>query len=235
MKEKKTFYCELAYILGILALTIGNTFMARADFGMSMVVAPAYIIHLKVSQFASFYTFGVSGYVFQLFLLVVLFIAVQKIEKRYFLSFVTALIYAFVIDVVMIVVGMFPYNGLVWKVIFFISGLLVSTTGVALLMHAKFPPEAYDLFVKEVSRRYNISLVKVKTVYDCCSCVLAVALSLIFFGAFVGVNWGTIVCALTNGFLIGKISGFLERNFVFKTAFLNNIRRIGIKKQSKEV
>ncbi len=210
MKEKKIFYCEIAYILGIIILAFGNTFMVRADFGMSM------IIHLKISQFAPFFTFGMSGYCFQLLLLVVLFITMRKFEKKYLLSFVTAFIYGMVIDVIMSIVDMFPYNGVIWQCIFFVAGLFASTTGVALLLHANFPPEAYDLFVKEVSRKYDISIVKVKTIYDCCSCLLGVILSLVFFGTFVGVYWGTIVCSLVNGWLIGRIGCFLENNFDFK-------------------
>jgi len=48
--------------------------------------------------------------------------------------------------------------------------------------------------------------------------VLAVALSLCFFGSFVGVKWGTIACAAINGRLIGKICDFLEKKFNFKDA-----------------
>jgi len=53
---------------------------------------------------------------------------------------------------------------------------------------------------------------------DHCSCALGVILSLCFFGALVGVQWGTIVCAIINGWLIGRISRFLEDKFVFKDA-----------------
>ena len=45
---KKTFYSEYAYIFGILFLALGTALMEKADFGMSMVVAPAYILHLKI-------------------------------------------------------------------------------------------------------------------------------------------------------------------------------------------
>ena len=219
MKKKKTFYCEIAYILGIIVLALGNSFMARADFGMSMVIAPAYIIHLKVSEFAKFFTFGMSGYVFQLLLLIVLFFLVRKFEKRYLFSFVTAFVSGMVLDAVMSIVSMIPFNTVVWQFVFFAIGLIVSTTGVALLLHAHFPPEAYDLFVKEISRKYDISIAKVKTIYDCCSCALGIVLSLVFFGGFVGIYWGTIVCAVLNGWLIGKIGRFLENRFVFKSAF----------------
>ena len=67
-------------------------------------------------------------------------------------------------------------------------------------------------------KKYKISIAKIKTIYDCCSCVFGVILSLCFFGTFVGVTFGTVICALVNGFLIGNIGKFLEKNFVFKDA-----------------
>ena len=42
--KKRLFYTELAYLFGILAIALGTAFMERADFGMSMVVAPAYVL-----------------------------------------------------------------------------------------------------------------------------------------------------------------------------------------------
>lgn len=41
MKIKRVFYTELAYAIGIIVLALGTALMERADFGMSMVVAPA--------------------------------------------------------------------------------------------------------------------------------------------------------------------------------------------------
>ena len=65
MRTKRVFYTELAYILGIVVLALGTAFMERADLGMSMVVAPAYLLHLKISEIFPAYTFGMSEYVLQ--------------------------------------------------------------------------------------------------------------------------------------------------------------------------
>ena len=69
MKGKRIFYSELAYFIGIFVLALGTAFMEKADFGISMVVAPAYLIYLKVSEYVPFFSFGMSEYVFQAFLL----------------------------------------------------------------------------------------------------------------------------------------------------------------------
>ena len=143
----------------------------------------------------------------------------RKMKKSYFLSFVTAFLYGMVLDVFMSVVAWFPLEGIVWQTVLYIAGLLICATGVALLFHTYFPPEAYEITVKEISKKYNISIAKTKTVYDCCSCVFGVVLSLCFFGRFVGVKFGTVICALVNGFLIGRIGKFLENKFEFKDKF----------------
>ena len=46
MNGKKVFYSELAYVFGMVILALGTAMMELADFGMSMVVAPAYLVHL---------------------------------------------------------------------------------------------------------------------------------------------------------------------------------------------
>ena len=48
--KKHVFYSELAYVLAIIALGFGVAFAAKAGFGVSMIAAPAYTIHLKLMR-----------------------------------------------------------------------------------------------------------------------------------------------------------------------------------------
>ncbi|MBR5559318.1 MAG: hypothetical protein IKU72_03645 [Oscillospiraceae bacterium] len=218
MNGKRVFYCEIAYVVGIVVLAIATAFMEKADFGMSMVVAPAYLIYLKVSQFVPFFTFGMSEYIFQAVLLILLALVMHKVKRSYFLSFVTAFLYGVILDAAMGVVGLLPCDSIAWRIAFFVTGLVICAISIAFLFHTYFPPEAYELFVKELSEKFNMEISKTKTIYDCCSCVLGVVLSLVFFGTFVGVKFGTVICAAVNGWLIGRFSRLLESKFVFKDA-----------------
>ena len=220
MKGKRIFYCELAYILGLVILALGTALMEKANFGMSMIVAPAYVIHLKVSQFLPFFSFGMSEYVFQAFLLVALSLIMRRVRKQYILSFVTAFLYGVILDFLIGLAAYIPFEGMVWRIVLYLAGLVICAIGVALLFRTYFPPEAYELFVKELSERFHMTIGKTKTIYDCGSCALGVVLSLCFFGRFVGVQWGTIVCAVVNGWMIGRIDRFLGNTFSFEDAFL---------------
>lgn len=218
MKKTRVFYCEAAYFVGLVVLALGCALMEKADFGLSMVVAPAYLIHLKVSEFLPFYTFGTSGYIFQAFLLIALSVALGRFKRYYLLSFVTAVVYGVILDGMIALVSLLALDGMVWRLVYYLLGVPISACGVALLFHTYMIPEAYEVVVKEVSQRFGFAIPKVKTAYDCCSCLVGVALSFAFFGfgVFVGVSWGTVLCALCNGWLIGRFSALMETRFTFK-------------------
>ncbi|MCR5760420.1 MAG: DUF6198 family protein [Sphaerochaetaceae bacterium] len=221
MKTKRGFSTELAYVLGIVFLAIGTAFMERADFGVSMVVAPAYLLHLHFSQTYSFFTFGMAEYVLQAFVLIFLCLVMRKAKISYLFSFITAVFYGLTLDLCMALVSDFWMAGLAGRLVNYILGIILCSLGVSLLFHTYIAPEAYELFVKEISFGYGFKIDRVKTVYDICSCLVGVVLSFIFFGFghFEGVKAGTIICALINGWIIGRISALLEHCFDFKDSF----------------
>lgn len=218
---KKVFYTEAAYALGLLILSLGTAFMERADFGLSMVVAPAYIVYLKVSQYLSWFTFGMAEYCFQALLIIALSIVLFKFKRKFIFSFATAFIYGNILDIVMKAVSLIPDGGIIQRIVFFIIGMIICSVGVSMLFHTYITPGAYELFVKEISEKSGKDIHIVKTIYDCCSCAAAIIMSFAFIGfmRFEGVKGGTIICALINGWLIGRCTHFFEKHFDFKDAF----------------
>ncbi|MCQ2520495.1 MAG: DUF6198 family protein [Lachnospiraceae bacterium] len=219
--SKKTFYTEVSYLLGVILLAFATALMARADFGLSMVVAPAYIVHVKIAEIASWFTFGMAEYCLQAVLLVLLGIILKRFRALYFFSFVTAVFYGIVLDLSNILVGFIPGDGIAVRIVFFVSGMVICAFSISLLFHTYIAPEAYELIVKEIAAKFNYNISKVKTIYDCTSCIISIILSfaLFGFGKFVGINVGTIVCALLNGVIIGFFSKVLEKHYNFKDCF----------------
>ena len=219
-RAPKKFYTEVAYILGLFILVVGTALMERADFGVSMVVAPAYVLHLKLSQTLPFFTFGMAEYTLQAVLIVIIALLMRKIRFSYLFSFVTAVIYGLMLDVVMTVVAFFPPPDFAGRIVFFAVGLLCSAAGVSMLFHTYISPEAYELFVKELSAKYSVNINKFKTCYDIVSCIVSILLSFLFFGLwhFEGVKLGTVITALVNGFIISRFSKFYESHWEFTDA-----------------
>ncbi|MBQ8696594.1 MAG: hypothetical protein IJ519_02635 [Clostridia bacterium] len=215
---KKVFYTEICYLLGLIIMAFAAAFTEKADFGMSMVVAPAYILHLKVSEFLPWFTFGVAEYVFQGVLVIITVLVMRRLKLSYLLSFVTAVIYGTLLDTAMTLISSLPDGHFAIRVVWYILGTVLCSLAVSLFFHTYLSPEAYELIVKELSSRFNCNINKVKTAYDCFSVVLGIVMSFSFFGfgVFEGVKLGTVICAFINGFLIGRFSILLEKRFVFK-------------------
>ena len=76
-KTKPRFMSELAYVLALPPLALGVALMEKADFGVSMIVAPAYLLHLKLVTLHPFFTFGVLEYLVQGVLLIALCIVLR--------------------------------------------------------------------------------------------------------------------------------------------------------------
>lgn len=208
-------------MVGIILIALGAVLMVRADFGVSMVVAPAYLLYRWLSPANSFVTYGMTGYCFEGLLLIVMVLLIRHFQLSYLFSFVTALIYGFVLDRFMILRAMLPTAFLWQRLIYYAAGVLLCAAGVSAMFHTYLAPEVYELFVKECSRHFHININQFKTGYDCVSCLIGVIMSFMVFGMwhFVGVNWGTILCALVNGTLIGKFSEFFEKHLSFYDRF----------------
>lgn len=221
MKEGRRFSTELAYVCGIVFLAMGVVLMEKADFGVSMIVAPAYLLYRWLSPMWNFFTFGMAEYCLQAVLLIIMVLLIRRFRLSYLFSFVTAVIYGFVLDGFMMLGSALPVDSIWLRVIYYVLGMLFGAAGVSTMFHTYISPEVYELFVKEVSSHFHININIFKTAYDCVSCMIGIAMSFLIFGSwhFEGVKWGTILCALVNGWLIGRFSAFYERHWTFYDRF----------------
>ena len=217
--KKTTFYTELSFLVGLLLLATGTALMAYGGFGISMVAAPAYILHLKLSQWIPFFTFGTTGYLVEALLLLVMMIIIRRVRVLYLLSFATAVLYGLFLDGISLLTGFLPENILLLQVLLYAAGIILCSAGISLMLLAYFPPGAHEMFVKEVSAYWKISFSKLKTLYDCSALALSIFLSLVFFGTLQGIGIGTAVCAFVNGFLIRSFTALFKKHFLFRDAF----------------
>lgn len=196
-KLKKTG--EIAYVLAAITTCLGVAIMTKADLGLSMVVAPAYILSEKFD----FLSFGTAEYMVQAFLLIVLFIALRRFKWKCLLTFASAIIYGAVLDGMIFITNAdsvpesFPV-----RIILFFVGLIISDMGVSLYVNSYLPPCCYDMFVREFASGLELNFDKVKLSYDFLSFIVSVIMSFLFFGGIHGIGVGTVVCVFLNGFFI---------------------------------
>ena len=215
MKKKIRPAGELAFVIGTLLLPLGTSMMARADFGLSVVVVPAYLLSLKVGPL----TFGMAEYCLQGLLLLLFCLLMGKFRLSYLFSFFAAFIYGVVLDLWMPVIAAVQLPTFGSRLLLYIGGELLNTLSIAFYFRSYFPPQMYELLVKGLSGKYGVELGKFKIGYDLTSCVVGLLLSFLFFGRIRGIGIGSIVCAFVNGLLISWWGKQIDKLFDFTAKF----------------
>ncbi len=213
--KKIRIYSEVIYIIALFGLTLAVALLAAADFGLSMIVAPAYIISEKIGYFS----LGEWAYIVQGLLFIAFCIAMKKIKLIYFVSFITCVIYGYILDMWRVVVPVLnpdvtaPGSMDLWlRIVLFIVGEILTGFTVMLFFKSYIYPQVCDFFVMGLVERYNLDQVKFKRIYDISYLVVSIILSLALFGAFVGIEWGTVIIALVTGPIIGVFSKWYDKH-----------------------
>ncbi len=216
--KKPIVHSEPLYIFATVLLAFAVATVTAADFGVSMVVAPAYVLSLYVD----FLSFGQAEYVVQGVLFIAFCLLMRKFRVSYLFAFASCLLYGLVLDLwrlIPIFVTPAETLGIWWRIAFFVVGELLTALSVAMFFKSYLPPQVNDYFVMGVSERYNIKRSFFKFCFDVGCLIVALVTSLCFFGGIRGVGVGTVIITAVNGFLIGAFSKALDALFEVKPLF----------------
>ena len=211
---------ELVYILGAAILSLATAMLAAADFGLSVIVSPAYLVSVKTGLL----TFGQAEYVVQGILFVLFCIIMRKIKLLYFGAFLSGIIYGFILDLWRTWIphlnpDIYPTGTLPiqLRIVYFVVGFFINILGVTLYFKNRYYPQVYEFFVKGVSEKYHIELSKFKLTFDLAFLALSLILTLVMFHKIVAIGVGTLIMACCNGPLIGAYSRWFDKHFELKS------------------
>lgn len=212
--KKIKLHSELVYLAAMIILSFAVSMVAASNFGVSMIVAPAYIL----SQKLTFLTFGQAEYVVQSVIFIVFCMAMKKVKIVYFSSYITCLIYGLFLDAWRAAIPVLNPNitepgsmAMPVRIIFFVVGVLLTTFSVALFFNTYLYPQVYDFFVKGITDKYGINLTKFKTGFDFTCLTVACIMTLVFFKKFIGVGVGTLIMTVFNGTIIGFFNKLINK------------------------
>lgn len=227
MKIKKMN--EVAWLCGTLCCAFGVALCTKADFGLSMIAAPAYIIHIFMQEFFSWYSQGTSEYIWQTFLLVALCFIVRKFKVKYLLTFACAIIFGFAVDGFLFLLGGgAPYEEMWVRILAFTFGELITAFAIACNFRTSLPLPVYELLVTEIAKRYNFPTDKVKQINDIIMLALSVALALALNQSFRGIGIGTVIITVVNAPIIMGIGKLLDKYCDFSPRFPKFVNKIKI-------
>ena len=221
--KKLVLPSELVYLLANFLLAFAVSMLTTANFGVSMIVAPPYILSLR---FPEFLTLGLSEYIVQFVLFLIFCLILKRIKLTYFWTIVTILLYGVMVDFCQwIFAPASAYlaeagNAALWlRILLFIGGELLTAFSIVLHFRTYLPAMMYDFFLKVVQKHSPLELRTFKHLYDLIFLAVGLLLSLVLFGGIRGLGWGTVLITLVNGTLIAFFDKVLDKSFAAKPLF----------------
>lgn len=214
--EKIRLNNGIVYMLGAVLLSLATAMLSAADFGLSVIVTPAYLVSIKVP----FLTFGQAEYIVQGILFIVFCIIMRQVKLLYFGAFLSGVIYGFILDLWRALIPHFNPDiyapgtlSMEVRVAYFVIGFFINAFAATLYFKNRFYPQVYEFFVKGISEKYGMELSGFKLRFDLVFLAMSLSLSLALFHRLTGIGAGTLIMACCNGPLIGIYSRWFDGHF----------------------
>ena len=217
---------ELLWVFGIVFVALGVAICSKADLGVSMIAAPAFVVFDAISPLWIGFSVGMTEYLIQGLLLLLLCIIVRKFNWRYLIAFLVAIIYGYTLNFFLWLLGDISFNEIWLRYIALIIGDIVTAFGVACFFKTYMPLQVYELFVAETANTYNLKISKMKSIFDISLLIISIVLSLTLFGDLTTFDWssiyyksfhsiglGTIITTIINSPLINACSKVIDKVF----------------------
>ena len=78
---------ELLWVFGIVFVALGVAICSKADLGVSMIAAPAFVVYEALAGLWDGFSVGMVEYIIQGILLIILCIIIRKFNWRFLLAF----------------------------------------------------------------------------------------------------------------------------------------------------
>lgn len=223
-KIKKT--SELLWIFGIVFVALGVAVCSKANLGVSMIAAPAFVIYEYIAPMWSGFSVGMTEYIIQGFMLCLLCLVIRKFHLRYLLAFAVAVIYGYMLNFFLFLMSGISFDATWLRWVMLFVGDLITAFGVACFFRTYMPLQVYELFVAELSAHFKWSINKTKATFDYTLLAISIALAVLLFGdvtsfdfttithtSFHSIGLGTLVTTLINSPLISLMGKGLDAIF----------------------
>ena len=196
---------ELLWLFGTIFVALGVSVCSKANLGVSMIAAPAFVVYEAISPFISWFSVGVTEYIIQAIMLLMLCVVIKKFRVKYLLAFAVAFLYGYVLDFFLWVLGGVSFNDIWLRWLMLIVGDLITAFGVACYFRTYMPLQVYELFVSELSKSYSLKINKTKWAFDLSLLAISIILAITLFGDLLSFNWGSILYSSYHSIGLGTI------------------------------
>jgi uncharacterized protein len=219
MKNQKSVRSEwikrvLFYVLGLFILAFAVSISKKSTLGVSPVSSVANSISLAFDI-----DLGVTtALVFCVYVLVEVILLGKEFKIIQILQVPCAVMFGYFVSFTGSLIASWVPETYIEQFSMILLSTVMVAVGFKLYLHANLIPQAGDGLVNVLVEKTGKSQALVKNVFDICSVVLAIVVSLIFTGKIQGVREGTVIAALGVGrvlALLNKLDNGRIQKFIY--------------------
>lgn len=196
----------LLFLVGLFINSLGVSLVTKANLGTSPISSIPYVLSLKFP-----FTLGNFTIVYNLVLIALQIIILRKNFKiENILQIPVAVMFGYFIDFTMYLLFWVDPQNYFMKIIALLLGCFVLGFGVYIEVLADVVMLAGESFVRAIVQTWNTNFGITKIIVDSSMVIIAGVLSFAIFGRLNGLREGTVVAALSVGFIARLFGEKLE-------------------------
>lgn len=213
MKQQRSFSEWVArllcLLLGLYILAQGIALTILANLGTDAITSPALVAHLVLgkSDFGMGYEFCTVGRMLICIHCLLVLSQIALLRSKYqpiqLLQIVNGLILGAMVDLSLGYTTLLPVPNYAASLGYTVAGCAVCAFGIFTFVKADMIPLSAEGLCLALSRIFNWRFSRVKVAVDCAMIATAVLASWLLLGKIEGVREGSLICAVSTGFIIG--------------------------------
>lgn len=198
-------------LLGLFILAQGIAFTILANLGSDAITSPALIAHLYLGKKNSGLNYECCTIGNMLICIHTALVILQIIILRskyhpiQLLQLLMAIILGQMLDICMSYTSLLPIPNYSFRIVYTLLGCFIGAFGIFTYIKADLIPLSAEGLCLAITRTYKLRFSRVKIALDCTMITIAVLASVVIFGRIIGVREGSLICAVSTGYIMGLL------------------------------
>lgn len=196
---------ELLWLFGVVFVALGVAICSKADLGVSMVAAPAFVIGEALAASGIDISIGMTEYIIQGILILLVCLVIRKFKWSYLLTFTVAVLHGCFLDLFLFLLRDVTVSFVWQRWLMLLVGDACVAFGVASFFRTYMPVEVYEFFVSALSKRYGLGLGRTKWAFDLSLLAISLVLAISLFGDLLTFDFSTVTHASFHSIGLGTL------------------------------
>ena len=195
----------LVYCFGLFIMAIGVVFSVKSALGVSPVTCLANVVfQIMGDRKITSMGLGVcTTGVYCLYILAELLILRRDFKPEMLLQIVASFFFGILVSCATGAFSFLPEpDTYLMRMVYLLCSIPLVAFGVMCYLAPQILPTPGEGMSLAISKKTGLTVGASKTIFDCCCVAVSALVSLLYFHRLVGVREGTVICALTIGFVM---------------------------------